>query len=195
MNELTTLPQLAQRINAEHEAAGASFKAGLLHARAAGELLLDAKAQVPHGEWLPWLAANAHFSEVTAQRYMRVAARRPGREEGRMATTVVNVNAAAYGTFIYVGRGGWWRGRRRLPRSTWGNPFVPGKDGTRAEVVAKFARWLATGDACGCPKATAAGRAWVLAHLPELRGQVLGCHCKPKACHGDVLAELADAIK
>jgi hypothetical protein len=26
----------------------------------------------------------------------------------------------------------------------------------------------------------------------ELKGKVLGCWCKPDACHGDVLAELAD---
>ena len=26
--------------------------------------------------------------------------------------------------------------------------------------------------------------------LAGLRGQVLGCYCKPQACHGDVLIEL-----
>lgn len=26
--------------------------------------------------------------------------------------------------------------------------------------------------------------------LASLRGQVLGCYCKPQACHGDVLVEL-----
>jgi hypothetical protein len=75
MNAVTALPQLASRINVEHEAAGASFKAGLLHARAAGELLLQAKGQLPHGQWLPWMAANVHCSERTAQAYMRVAKR------------------------------------------------------------------------------------------------------------------------
>ena len=29
--------------------------------------------------------------------------------------------------------------------------------------------------------------------LGELRGKELGCWCKPKACHGDVLKELVDA--
>jgi hypothetical protein len=69
------LAALARRINAEHAAAGASFRAGLLHARAAGDLLLQAKAQVPHGEWLPWVADNLRCSERTAQAYMRVARR------------------------------------------------------------------------------------------------------------------------
>jgi hypothetical protein len=69
------LPDLAERINAEHEQAEAGLRAGLLHARNAGELLIQAKAQVPHGGWLPWLAENVCFSERTAQAYMRVARR------------------------------------------------------------------------------------------------------------------------
>jgi len=33
-----------------------------------------------------------------------------------------------------------------------------------------------------------------LARLPDLRGRRLGCFCAPQACHGDVLARLADAL-
>jgi len=32
----------------------------------------------------------------------------------------------------------------------------------------------------------------LIAAIPELKGKVLGCWCKPKACHGNFLAELAD---
>ena len=32
----------------------------------------------------------------------------------------------------------------------------------------------------------------LLADLPELEGKTLFCWCKPDACHGDVLGELAD---
>jgi hypothetical protein len=28
----------------------------------------------------------------------------------------------------------------------------------------------------------------------ELKGKTLGCFCKPLACHGDVLAYIADSI-
>jgi hypothetical protein len=73
MNELTELPMLAGRINAEHVAVEASFRTALAHAKAAGELLLQAKSQCRHGGWLPWLKANVPFSERTAQAYMRVA--------------------------------------------------------------------------------------------------------------------------
>ncbi|ASF45912.1 DUF4326 domain-containing protein [Methylovulum psychrotolerans] len=30
--------------------------------------------------------------------------------------------------------------------------------------------------------------------LLQLRGKVLGCHCKPAACHGDVLANYLNSL-
>jgi hypothetical protein len=83
-----------------------------------------------------------------------------------MRTTVVNVRDSGYD--VYIGRG-----------SKWGNPFLIGRHGTREEVVALYEeRLLKTPD--------------LLVALPELKGKVLGCYCKPKSCHGDVLARLAD---
>lgn len=38
-----------------------------------GRRLNEAKAVLPHGEWLPWLEDQVHFSEKSAQNYMRVA--------------------------------------------------------------------------------------------------------------------------
>ena len=38
-----------------------------------GRRLNEAKAQLSHGEWLPWLEEKVEFSEVTAQRFMRLA--------------------------------------------------------------------------------------------------------------------------
>jgi hypothetical protein len=32
------------------------------------------------------------------------------------------------------------------------------------------------------------------AELEELEGEVLGCWCKPKACHGDVLVKLLEEL-
>lgn len=67
-----SLSDLAARIRAEHEAAEASYKKGIEHALAAGELLTEAKGKVAHGQWLPWLDANCGLSERPAQRYMRL---------------------------------------------------------------------------------------------------------------------------
>ncbi len=85
-NNLPALDALADRINAEHEACHASMQKGLDHALKAGALLLEAKAGLPHGEWLPWLGENCpDISERTAQRYMRLAENR-GELETKPAT-------------------------------------------------------------------------------------------------------------
>ena len=47
-----SLTDLAHRIRAEHEAVGAALKDGLAHAMAAGDILIEAKAQLKHGDWL-----------------------------------------------------------------------------------------------------------------------------------------------
>ncbi len=42
-----------------------------------GRRLIEAKAQLEHGEWLVWLAEKVEFSEATAQRFMRLAREYP----------------------------------------------------------------------------------------------------------------------
>ena len=69
---------------------------------------------------------------------------------------------------VYIGR-----------PSKWGNPFTIGKDGTREEVIIKYLKWLKN-------------QPELIAALPELKGKRLGCWCAPKACHGDMLAKLAN---
>lgn len=66
---------------------------------------------------------------------------------------------------VYIGR-----------PSKWGNPFISGIDGTKAEVIAKFKQHLYSS-----PE--------LMASLHELVGKDLVCWCKPKACHGDVLLQ------
>jgi hypothetical protein len=78
---------------------------------------------------------------------------------------------------VYCGRGSRSLG---LPASKWANPFRIGRDGTREQVIAKHKRWLPS-------------QPQLLAALQELRGQTLGCHCAPQACHCDTLVELANA--
>lgn len=65
--------------------------------------------------------------------------------------------------------------------SKWGNPFKIGPDGTREEVVDRYRYWIED-------------QPHLLAALPELKGRRLVCFCAPLPCHGDVLAELADAL-
>ena len=68
-----SLPDLAARIRVEHRAVSSALRDSVRHAIAAGELLIEAKGQLGHGRWLPWLRDHCTISERTAQLYMRVA--------------------------------------------------------------------------------------------------------------------------
>ena len=88
-------------------------------------------------------------------------------------TTVVHMKKAPYD--VYIGRG-----------SVWGNPYshldesqAKVKVKNRKEAIEKYRMYIL-------------GNPQLLARLPEIQGKVLGCFCKPKSCHGDILAELAD---
>ncbi|WNV50618.1 hypothetical protein [Pseudomonas phage Rollin] len=65
--------------------------------------------------------------------------------------------------------------------SKWGNPFVIGQHGTRAEVIAKYEAWLMSQ-----PQLVAQVKT-------ELAGKDLVCYCAPAACHGDVLHKVANS--
>jgi Protein of unknown function (DUF3102) len=71
-----SLADLAARIRTEHEATATALKRSVLHAMAAGDLLLEAKTAVPHGKWLCWFADNCTMSARTAQLYMKLAKNR-----------------------------------------------------------------------------------------------------------------------
>lgn len=81
---------------------------------------------------------------------------------------------------VYIGR-----------PSKWGNPFshkeetlAKFKVNSRDEAVEAYRKWITEGD----------GK-HLLNDLHELDGKILGCWCKPKACHGDVLIELIEKQK
>lgn len=70
-------PDLIRQINDAHAECERAAQSAVAHAVRCGELLLRCKAAVPHGEWLPWLAANCTFRERTAQTYMRIGRELP----------------------------------------------------------------------------------------------------------------------
>lgn len=76
---------------------------------------------------------------------------------------VVNLRKEKYTR--YIGRG-----------SIFGNPFKIGKHGTRNEVIQHYELYA---------------RKHVIhniAALPE--DAILGCYCKPQACHGDIIIKI-----
>lgn len=87
---------------------------------------------------------------------------------------------------VYIGR-----------PSLWGNPFshlpksaAEVKVANRDEAVAAFRDWLA---GARFQEVEPDRRLLILQHVSQLKGKVLGCWCAPQSCHGDVLAELANA--
>jgi len=99
-------------------------------------------------------------------------------------TRVVNLKGRPskdiVGGEVYIGRainlGGW-----SLPGSKWQNRFKITRDETREQVLQKYREWLKN-------------QPHLMASLHELKGKTLCCWCKPQACHGDILAELANQV-
>lgn len=80
---------------------------------------------------------------------------------------VVNSKKDSYE--VYIGRG-----------SPFGNPFVIGRDGERKEVISKFKEYFYN-------KIQTDER--FKKQVLRLKNKVLGCHCKPMPCHGDIIKE------
>lgn len=76
---------------------------------------------------------------------------------------------------VYIGRG-----------TPWGNPFTIGDRGMdRAAVIDAYRSYFKSkfvDDPAGRHA------------IASLKGKILGCHCKPAACHGDVIAEYLNSL-
>ncbi len=80
---------------------------------------------------------------------------------------------------VYIGRG-----------SDWGNPYAvgfgmsPGEEqDDREEAIRKFKYDFDKGYLKSSKK-----------DAIRLKGRILGCHCKPAACHGDIIAEYVNSL-
>lgn len=67
---------LTDEIRREHEACEAAAESAVKHGLRCGELLIEAKAKVAHGEWMPYLKENFPRTPQTAAAYMRLARNR-----------------------------------------------------------------------------------------------------------------------
>lgn len=83
---------------------------------------------------------------------------------------------------IYIGRG-----------SLWGNPYTHLKTGTKAEhtvetreeSIIMFEKYL---------RQRLVNEPDLKTELLKLSGKTLGCFCKPKSCHGDVIAKIVTEL-
>jgi len=68
---------------------------------------------------------------------------------------------------VYIGR-----------PTIYGNPFIIGEDGTRIQVIKKFEKFARSNEG-------------MLHAIDQLKkDDILGCHCKPRKCHGDVIMKI-----
>jgi len=88
-----------------------------------------------------------------------------------MKTTVVNIRKEEHD--VYIGRG-----------SLFGNPFKISRHQDRIDVIEKYKEWFHN-------------QIRIDIHFKIsvllLRNKKLGCYCKPKPCHGDVIVEYLNA--
>ena len=82
-----------------------------------------------------------------------------------MKTKIVNKKTSSFD--VYIGRG-----------SKWGNPFRMKSENQRGEVIEKYEDY--------------ARQKFSKDELAVLVGKRLGCFCKPRKCHGDILVKLIE---
>lgn len=128
------------------------------------------------------LPAKKDFNEMTPDERLDWYHNRVRKSE----SIVVNLNKKeAFDVYI---------GRSKEKAMHYGNPFdfMGGigsvKVESREEAIQNYEEWLR-----GNPrwsKVEPQRREWILSNICSLEGKRLGCFCKPKACHGDILLTL-----
>jgi hypothetical protein len=69
-NNITT-DAIAEKINEEHRLAHSAAETAVAHAVRCGQLLIQQRKAMNHGEFMPWVKKNCEFSHATANRYMK----------------------------------------------------------------------------------------------------------------------------
>jgi len=91
-----------------------------------------------------------------------------------MKTTVVNLRTCKDKDII------------RIDRTTiFGNPFVMQAESERAEVIHKYREYFYV---------RVGKDVDFLNKILKLKSKKLGCWCKPKACHGDIIVEYLEFV-
>jgi hypothetical protein len=92
---------------------------------------------------------------------------------------IVNIRNKSKVHSLYIGRfcskGGW-----DLQSSKWQNKFVISQQNSRENCISNYEQELVNGK--------------LYNSLYELLGHVLGCWCKPEACHGDILVKYCNKV-
>lgn len=69
-------------------------------------------------------------------------------------------------------------------KSIWGNPFIIGIHGDRDQVIEKYKVWFYN------KLNDLAFKSRTL----KLKDKILGCHCRPLKCHGEIIADYLNSL-
>ena len=134
------LHKLAQRIKRYHASVVEQLRQSVDFAMMCGDLLLEAKEQVAHGQWGEWVSRHCEISGRTARLYMQLAQHR-GVIEAKTAT-VADLTLQGAARAIAAPKA---NGTSPLPKAAQPvNGFEPKKRSTRHDLMAV---WLNTPDA------------------------------------------------
>ena len=151
-------------INVKQAYAGAQWRGENL----LGEALMQVRGELCSSACL---LHNCEGSTLTLQR--------KGSEEVDPSDYVVNVKTTN-DYDVYIGRM-----CRTAPQGAdpkWGNPFVMKKEADRNRVIQQYESWINAPEQARLREEAKS----------ELKGMRLGCFCAPLACHGHVLARIAN---
>jgi hypothetical protein len=112
------------------------------------------------------------MKEHEVRAHSALSAAKQEKRETTMQAVVVNIYMKRFD--VYIGRAG------RGEDGYFGNPFRMGNGTSREDAVQSFQRYFTERI-----EKDSEFRRRALA----LKGKRLGCFCKPKACHGDVIAD------
>lgn len=90
-------------------------------------------------------------------------------------TKIINISKEPYD--VYIGRAG------KGQSGYFGNPFPLTSITTRKKVMEKYRAYFYN---------RIENDQEFKERILQLKGKVLGCFCKPKMCHGDVIKEFLD---
>lgn len=213
MSEIVRLSDLAEQINAEHEACVTSAKDTVMKAIEVGRLLCQAKAVVDRGRWIPWIESNCRFDRHQAWRYMQAHKNR-GLIEDQMLSAGQHFEGLKGALKIIE------EAREEREEPSWSKTETARKAAVTSgrSVTAdmkedlRLVEWAQSeGLFVRIDRATDWGNPFLLdedgdrdevieaysvylsykrslhPRFESLRGKVLGCWCYPEGCHGDVL--------
>lgn len=192
------LPDLADRIRAAHLGCVRSMAEALGYYRQAGDLLLEAKGRVGHGQFQGWVAANCGFSYRTAAVSMKVSLNWPEAERW-MAANLQRDAPSTLGGLTRPSRGRSHRGPRARASRPASHPSEMGRPSKssrpdRRRISRTRRRVARPRPGCRPPRSGSGTRAWrrrrrnCRAQSPRLTGRGMATRPgratpAPSACH------------